>query len=231
LFHVNLSRLSGKTAPWRRARGLKLRGYNIMSHESPICSFAKCGRIGDSWLVNQYPLNFSPCVRRQGGVLPDKRDRFTWNKYFYVDLCAVLTFLIARRRPEALVSILTLFYNLGDIGAVAMLFSTKLADNALTYFLCAHTNFHAQMPACRATVARTVSPQKHCTLGATLHLLVRPSFRFFRFHFLSYNSPISRFCPSGDASYGERPLASAGLHGEDSARSRTYRSYRPCAVN
>ena len=28
-------------------------------------------------------------------------------------------------------------------------------------------------------------------------------FVFFRFHFLSYNSPISRFCPSGDASYGE----------------------------
>ena len=40
--------------------------------------------------------------------------------------------------------------------------------------------------------------------GATVHLLVRPSFRFFRFHFLSHNSPISRFCPSDDASYGER---------------------------
>ena len=42
------------------------------------------------------------------------------------------------------------------------------------------------------------------SLRSALHLLVRPSFRFFRFHFLSYNSPISRFCPSGDASYGER---------------------------
>ena len=77
-------------------------------------------------------------------------------KNFYVDLCAVLTFLIPRRRPEALVSILTVFYNLGDIGAVAMLFSTKLADNLLTYFLCAHTNFRAQMPACRATGAQAV---------------------------------------------------------------------------
>ena len=28
---------------------------------------------------------------------------------------------------------------------------------------------------------------------------------FFCFHFSSYNSPISRLCPSGDASYGERP--------------------------
>jgi len=59
------------------------------------------------------------------------------------------------------------------------------------------------MPACRATVAQTVSPQKHCTLGATSNEVVRPSFQFFRFHFLSYNSPISRFCPSGDASDGE----------------------------
>ena len=31
-------------------------------------------------------------------------------------------------------------------------------------------------------------------------------FVFFRFHFLSYNSPISRFCPSGDASYGKWAL-------------------------
>ena len=125
-------------------------------------------------------------------------------KHFYVDLCALLTFLIARRRPEALVSILTLFYNLEDIGAVAMLCSTKLADNVPTYVLCAHTNFHAQIPACRATVAQTVSPQKHCTLGAAYLWRFRPSFQLFRFHFLSYNSPISRFCPSGDASYGER---------------------------
>ena len=90
-------------------------------------------------------------------------------------------FTWALSRAVAQHSILTLFYNLGDIGAVAMLFSTKLAESVLTYFLCAHTNFYAQMPACRATVAQTVSPQKHCTLGAAAHLLVRPSFRFFVF--------------------------------------------------
>ena len=84
-----------------------------------------------------------------------------------------------------------------------MLFSTKLAESVLTYFLCAHTNFYAQMLACRATVAQTVSPQKHCTLGAAAHLLVLPSFRFFRFRFLSYNWPISRLCPSDDAPHGE----------------------------
>ena len=153
-----------------------------------------------------YPFNFSPRVRRRGGVLPDKRDRFTCNKYFYIDLCAVLTFLIPRRRPEALVSILTLFYNSGDIGAATVLSSTKLADNVLTYLLYARANFRAQVRACRATVAQKVSPRKHWTPGATLHLLVRPSFRFFRFHFLSHNSPILRFCPSSGASYGERPI-------------------------
>ena len=66
-----------------------------------------------------------------------------------------------------------------------MLFSTKLADNVPTYFLCARTNFHAQMPACRATVTQTVSPQKHCTLGAALHddlhFVRRPHFVFFVF--------------------------------------------------
>ena len=80
---------------------------------------------------------------------------------------AVSILLVPDRRPEALVSTLTLFYNLGHIGVIARQFSTKLADNVPTYFLCAQTNFHAQMPACRATVAQTVSPQKHCTLGAT----------------------------------------------------------------
>ena len=119
-------------------------------------------------------------------------------------LHAVSILLVPDRRPEALVSTLTLVYNLGHIGVIARQFSTKLADNVPTYVLCAHTNFHAQILACRATVAQTVSPQKHCTLGAAYLWRFRPSFRFFRFHFLSYNSPISRFCPSGDASYGER---------------------------
>ena len=117
--------------------------------------------------------------------------------------CAVSTFHILRRRPEALISILTLFYNLGDIGAVAVSFSTKLADNVLTYLLYAHVNFHAQKSACRATVAQKVSPQKHWTLGAAYLWRFRPSFQLFRLHILSYNSPISRFCPSGDANYGE----------------------------
>ena len=35
---------------------------------------------------------------------------------------------------------------------------------------------------------------------------------FFRFHFLSYNSPISRFCPSDDASYGERSSTDRNVH-------------------
>jgi len=47
-FHVFVESLRRATPPWRRTRGLKLEGYSIMSHESPICSFAKCGRIGDS---------------------------------------------------------------------------------------------------------------------------------------------------------------------------------------
>jgi len=150
-----------------------------------------------------YPFNFSPRVRRRGGVLPDKRDRFTCNKYFYIDLCAVLTFLIPRRRLEALVSILTLFYDSGDIGAVTVLSSTKLADNVLTYLLHARANFRAQVRACRATVAQTLSPRKHWTLGAAYRWRFRSSFQLFRLHFLSYNSPISRFCPSSGASYGE----------------------------
>ncbi len=39
--------------------------------------------------------------------------------------------------------------------------------------------------------------------GAAYLWRFRPSFQLFRLHILSYNSPISRFCPSGDASYGE----------------------------
>ena len=69
-----------------------------------------------------------------------------------------------------------------------------------------HVNFHAQKSACRATVAQKVSPQKHWTLGAASLWRFRPSFQLFRLHILSYNSPISRFCPSGDASYGERAI-------------------------
>ena len=147
------------TYAWPKVEG-------VLVYESWVANIAH-HQIGDSWLIILYPSDFSQRVRRRGDVLPDKRDRFTWNKHFYVDLCAVLTFLIPHRRPEALVSILTLFYNLGDIGSVATFFSTNLADNVLTYVLCDYANFHAQMPACRATVAQTVSPQKHCTLGAT----------------------------------------------------------------
>ena len=58
-------------------------------------------------------------------------------------------------------------------------------------------------------IARPSPKQFHyCTQGAALHLLVRPSFHVFHFHFFSCDSPILRFCPSGDASYGERPISS-----------------------
>ena len=52
-------------------------------------------------------------------------------------------------------------------------------------------------------MAQNFEARNSCQPGAALHLLVRPSFRFFPFHFLSHNSPISRFCPSDDAPYGE----------------------------
>tara|TARA_B100000683_G_scaffold273789_1_gene320255 strand:- start:627 stop:1031 length:405 start_codon:yes stop_codon:yes gene_type:complete len=39
--------------------------------------------------------------------------------------------------------------------------------------------------------------------GAAYLWRFRPSFQLFRLHILSYYLPISRFCPSGDASYGE----------------------------
>ena len=55
-------------------------------------------------------------------------------------------------------------------------------------------------------MAQNFEARNSCQPGAALHLLVRPSFRFFRFHFLIYNSPISRFCPSDDASYGESTI-------------------------
>ena len=43
-FHVFVESLRRATPPQRRTRGLKLEGCKIMSHESPIRSFAKCGR-------------------------------------------------------------------------------------------------------------------------------------------------------------------------------------------
>ena len=43
------------------------------------------------------------------------------------------------------------------------------------------------MPACRATIAQTVSPQKHCTLGAGLHEVFD-----FHFNFRFISSVITR---------------------------------------
>ena len=56
-------------------------------------------------------------------------------------------------------------------------------------------------------MAQNVEARNSCQRGTTYLWLGRPSFRFSRFHFLSYNSPISRFRPSGDASYGEWTLS------------------------
>jgi len=47
-FHVFVESLRRATPPWRRTRGLKLEGYNIVSHESPIRSHFANGQIGDS---------------------------------------------------------------------------------------------------------------------------------------------------------------------------------------
>ena len=60
-------------------------------------------------------------------------------------------------------------------------------------------------------MAQNFEARNSCQPGAAYLWRFRPSFQLFRLHILSYNSPISRFCPSGDASYGERPLDRATL--------------------
>ena len=52
-------------------------------------------------------------------------------------------------------------------------------------------------------MAQNFEARNSCQPGAAYLWRFRPSFQLFRLHILSYNSPISRFCPSGDASYGE----------------------------
>jgi len=85
--------------------------------------------------------------------------------------------------------------------------ATPCARRFVWYFhdglLCSFTSFMRSFASKNTAVAQNFEARNSCQLGAALHWLVRPSFRFFRFHFLSHNSPISRFCPSGDASYGE----------------------------
>ena len=68
--------------------------------------------------------------------------------------------LVPDRRPEALVSTLTLFYYLGHIGVIARRFSTKLPGSTFQYVSRVHTNFHAQKSARRATVTTNSSPTK-----------------------------------------------------------------------
>ena len=75
-------------------------------------------------------------------------------------LHAVSILLVPDRRPEALVSTLTLFYYLGHIGVIARRFSTKLPGSTFQYVSRMHTNFHAQKSARRATVTTNSFPTK-----------------------------------------------------------------------
>ena len=52
-------------------------------------------------------------------------------------------------------------------------------------------------------MAQNFEARNSCQPGTASLWRFRRSFQLFRLHILSYNSPISRFCPSGDASYGE----------------------------
>ena len=64
----------------------------------------------------------------------------------------VSTVLVHGRRPEAPVSMLALFYNSGDIGAVPPFLATKLGENYVYYISRVTTNFHAQRLTHRAKV-------------------------------------------------------------------------------
>ena len=65
----------------------------------------------------------------------------------------VSSVLVHGRRPEAPVSMLALFYNSGDIGAVAAPLVTKLGEDTFKHLLYAHTDFHEQKPVHLSVVA------------------------------------------------------------------------------
>ena len=60
-------------------------------------------------------------------------------------LHAVSIFLIPDRRPEALVSILTLVLQFG-FSAPAILFATKLGEDIFKHLGCVHADFDEQKP-------------------------------------------------------------------------------------
>lgn len=84
----------------------------------------------------------------------------------------VSTFLVHDRRPEALVSMLALFYNSGDIGAVATSFATKLGNNTFKHLLYVHTDFHEQKPVQLSTVAPNscTTARQSCGRAGTLFI-------------------------------------------------------------
>ena len=79
-------------------------------------------------------------------------------------LHAVPILLVPDRRPGALVSILTLFYSLGDIGVIAGHFRQNFLE-AQVFHACTSTFTRKSQRVARRS-PRTVSPQKHCTQGA-----------------------------------------------------------------
>ena len=81
-----------------------------------------------SFFRSAYRSNFSPRVRvrvRAGTQTRSNHVKQTFLRRLHV----VSTFLVRDRRPEALVSMVILFYILGDIGAVAAPFATKLGED------------------------------------------------------------------------------------------------------
>ena len=127
-------------------------------------------------------------------------------------------FTWALSRAVAQHSILTLFLQFGRYRRRRYVVFDKTCRK------CTHILFVRSHQLSRADASVSRDRRTNSFTAKALHpersSIARSTFiSFFRFHFLSHNSPISWFCPSDDVPYGERTFLSflwgvAKSHGE-----------------